>query len=260
MDGVGPIGHEGDRGGLASGAAFDGADACGPVERYVEGCMEGYMEGYVAPEMGLRSFDAFYRDRGKRAFDAAFAILALALLWPLIALLGALVALDGGKPFFGHVRVGRGGRTFRCLKLRTMVVDAEGELRRVLAEDPVRAAEWARSRKLARDPRVTRLGAFLRATSLDELPQFWNVLVGDMSLVGPRPVVRAELAAYGACERDYLSMRPGLSGPWQVGARNEAPFATRVRLDVDYARSHSLTGDLSIILRTLDVVLRRTGW
>lgn len=226
----------------------------------------------LAPVQGGRGTDAWRRESGergggrrsyetrwKRVFDATVAAGLLLLTLPLIGVLALLVATDGGRPVFAHPRVGRDGRLFPCVKLRTMVVDADARLARLLAEDPAAAEEWARDRKLRRDPRVTWIGRVLRCTSLDELPQLWNVLRGDMSLVGPRPVTPEEIVLYGPSARSYVRVRPGLTGPWQVSGRNEVSFAERVELDRAYADRPSFAGDVSILLRTVPAVLRVTG-
>ncbi len=200
-----------------------------------------------------------YARRWKRVFDIVLAVPLFVLLAPLMALLLAAVALDGANPLFGQERVGRGGRTFRCWKIRSMVPDAGARLARLLAEDPAAAAEWAEHQKLEHDPRITRIGGVLRRTSLDELPQLWNVIVGDMSLVGPRPVLEEELARYGARSSVYMSLSPGLTGPWQVTARNLVTYEERVRMDTSYARYHSLLGDLRLVLMTAVTVFQRTG-
>ncbi|MGM0585370.1 MAG: sugar transferase [Pseudomonadota bacterium] len=179
---------------------------------------------------------------------------------PVIAGLAAAVTLrEGGRPLFGHTRIGRGGRPFRCWKIRSMVPDAEARLARHLAENPGAAEEWRATRKLADDPRVTRFGEFLRRTSLDELPQIWNVLRGEMSFVGPRPVPADELKLYGAARAAYQAMRPGITGLWQVSGRNEVAYAERVQLDVNYLRRMSFWFDLKVILLTGGAVLRFTG-
>jgi lipopolysaccharide/colanic/teichoic acid biosynthesis glycosyltransferase len=171
-----------------------------------------------------------------------------------------LVRMDGGPAFYAHERVGRGGRLFGCLKFRSMVVDSERRLAELLARDPAARAEWEATRKLKRDPRVTWVGRFLRASSLDELPQLINVLRGDMSLVGPRPVICAELAAhYGAAAQHYLSVRPGLTGPWQISGRSDTTYAQRVALDVGYATRADLWTDVKILLRTPAAVILRRG-
>ena len=178
------------------------------------------------------SGNGVYGARWKRGFDLVAALGLLILFLPLITVLMVLAMADGGSPIFAHARVGLGGRTFRCFKIRTMVVDAEARLARVLAEDPAAAAEWAYGFKLRRDPRITALGRVLRRTSLDELPQLWNVVRGDMSLVGPRPVTVDEYRFYGPAADCYARMRPGLTGLWQIlGAqRGELRRACRVRL------------------------------
>jgi lipopolysaccharide/colanic/teichoic acid biosynthesis glycosyltransferase len=202
---------------------------------------------------------SFYVEFGKRAFDIVAGSLLLVLVLPLMAAMMAIVARDGGAPLFAHPRVGRGGRTFKCLKIRTMVLDAEARLQRMLQEDSELRAEWERDQKLADDPRVTRFGHFLRRTSLDELPQLINVVRGEMSLVGPRPVTAPEVDRYGAGAQAYLSVRPGLTGPWQVEGRNDIPFAERVLIDQAYARQISFLRDLRIVLLTTRVVLAAGG-
>lgn len=196
---------------------------------------------------------------GKRLVDVAGSAALLLLLAPLIAALVALVWLDGGRPLFTHRRIGRHGHPFGCLKIRTMRPDAEATLARLLCEDSGLAEEWRRDFKLERDPRVTPIGRLLRRTSLDELPQLWNVLRGDMSLVGPRPVTEDELARYGPHLAGYLSVRPGLTGPWQVSGRNALCWSRRASLDAEYARAPSLARDLALLLRTVGVVVAGTG-
>jgi exopolysaccharide production protein ExoY len=197
--------------------------------------------------------------RAKRLFDLAVTLMALPVTAVIIAMLYLLTRLDGGPGFFGHVRVGRHDQDFRCWKIRTMVPDAEAVLKTYLAQNPAAAEEWARDFKLTDDPRVTRLGRFLRASSLDELPQIWNVLRGEMSLVGPRPITRSEMARYAGREWCYLSVKPGITGMWQVSGRNDVSYDTRVQLDMQYLRAPSMRQDLGIILRTCAVVLTRTG-
>jgi len=169
------------------------------------------------------------------------------------------IGLSGGAPIFGHARIGRYGRTFACFKFRTMVADAEGVLRRLLESDASARAEWERSYKLKDDPRITPIGAFLRRTSLDELPQLWNVLKGDMSLVGPRPIIEAELERYGDQVDYYLETRPGITGLWQISGRNDTGYEDRVALDSWYVRNWSLWYDLVILVKTVRVVLGREG-
>ncbi|MEB3417447.1 sugar transferase [Salipiger manganoxidans] len=200
-----------------------------------------------------------YTRFGKRALDLTLAIAMLPLLLPVITVLWLLTRRDGGPGFFGHRRVGRNGKSFRCWKIRTMVVDAEAKLQQHLADNPEAAAEWARDHKLTNDPRITRIGNFLRRTSLDELPQIWNVLKGEMSFVGPRPVTRVEMKKYGFYRTAYLSMRPGITGLWQVSGRNDVSYDERVRMDVQYLSDASLANDLKLILGTGMAVLGSTG-
>lgn len=199
-------------------------------------------------------------ERWIRVVDVAVAGLGVLALAPLFALIAALVWMqDGGSPVFAHRRIGRNGRRFACFKFRTMVRDAESRLRAVLAADPEARAEWARDHKLRSDPRITGLGVFLRKYSLDELPQLLNVLAGEMSLVGPRPIVEAEIAKYGRRFKDYCTVKPGLTGLWQVSGRNDVSYRRRVAIDVVYARQKCLGLDLHIMVRTLPAVLARRG-
>lgn len=200
-----------------------------------------------------------YARFGKRAADIALALLALPFLVPVIAVLWVLTRRDGAPGFFGHERVGRDGKKFRCWKVRTMVPDAQSKLAIHLATNPDAAAEWARDFKLRDDPRITKLGAFLRRTSLDELPQIWNVLRGEMSFVGPRPVVEDELTRYGANRWAYLSMKPGITGLWQVSGRNDVSYDQRVSMDVSYMQRCSMLFDLWLIVRTAGAIFGATG-
>ncbi|GJD37511.1 UDP-glucose:undecaprenyl-phosphate glucose-1-phosphate transferase [Methylobacterium aerolatum] len=196
----------------------------------------------------------------KRAFDVAVALLCLILLSPLFALVAlAIWSVDGGSPFYRHARLGRGGRGFGCLKFRSMRTDGDEVLARHLALSPTARAEWARARKLKRDPRVTPIGHLLRKSSLDELPQLLNVLRGDMSLVGPRPIVEAEVERYGEVAGAYFAVRPGLTGAWQISGRSDTTYAERVRLDRHYVESRSFAGDLLIIVRTIPAVFLIKG-
>jgi exopolysaccharide production protein ExoY len=195
----------------------------------------------------------------KRLIDIIGASAALLFFLPVLLLVGWLIRQDGGPALFRHPRVGRGGKIFMCLKIRTMVIDAQQRLEAVLDKDPAARAEWERSQKLANDPRVTKLGHLLRITSFDELPQFINVLRGEMSLVGPRPVTETELERYGGNVGDYLSCRPGITGLWQVSGRSSTDYRRRVSLDSEYARTASLRLDVSIMLKTVRVILSRDG-
>jgi len=192
----------------------------------------------------------------KRLFDLGIVALTAPLWAPLLVLLAGLIRITSrGPAFYRHVRVGRGGRPIGCLKLRTMVRDADARLTALLESDPVLADEFALTHKLKDDPRVTRVGRFLRKTSLDELPQLVNVLRGEMSLVGPRPITKEEMRRYGQYMPIVLSARPGMTGLWQVSGRNDVSYATRVALDVQYTFGQSLGGDVTIMIRTVKRVL-----
>jgi len=196
----------------------------------------------------------------KRVADIVIAGIVLFVLSPLFVFTALLVRCSSPGPiFFGHERIGCGGRTFRCLKFRTMRRDAEQVLRSVLEADPALAREWNETRKLRNDLRITRIGRVLREYSLDELPQLINVMRGEMSLVGPRPVVSAELARYGHRAAHYLSARPGITGLWQVSGRSDTSYARRVALDTRYVREWSLANDLAILVRTIPAVLGSRG-
>ncbi len=196
----------------------------------------------------------------KRAFDVGLAGLAVVMLLPLLLGVALMVkASSRGPAFYGHTRVGLGGRRFRCWKFRTMVVDGDRVLEAHFRRHPQDRAVWLAERKLRDDPRVTPLGAVLRKLSVDELPQLLNILMGQMSVVGPRPVVAEELEQYGAVAGDYLRTRPGLTGLWQVSGRNDASYRKRVRLDRLYVRRWSMVLDLYIILRTVPAVLGARG-
>jgi lipopolysaccharide/colanic/teichoic acid biosynthesis glycosyltransferase len=191
----------------------------------------------------------------KRSGDIVFSLAVLSLGSPLFLLLALLVKLTSRGPvFYVQQRVGRDYRSFGCVKFRTMRRDADRVLGVLLAESPDLAEEFRNDFKLKNDPRITRLGKFLRRSSLDELPQFVNVLRGEMSVVGPRPIVSKELPRYGDAMNEVLAVRPGLTGLWQVSGRNNLSYGERVKLDVCYARSRSFRGDLAIILRTIGVV------
>lgn len=194
---------------------------------------------------------------GKRALDLLLVCLAMPVLVSLIGLLAIIVAMDGGNPFFLQRRVGRDGRVFRMIKLRTMVPDAERRLKDYLAGNPAARLEWDRFQKLSTDPRVTAIGQILRRTSLDELPQCLNVLAGDMSLVGPRPILTEQAMLYPG--QAYYRMRPGITGPWQVSDRNTVSFAERANYDMLYFRTQSFAVDLGYLFRTIGTVCRMSG-
>lgn len=195
----------------------------------------------------------------KRALDIAGTLVLAAVFAPLMLVIALLLRKEGGPVIYRHRRIGRAGRPFQCLKFRTMVPDADRVLRDLLAQDSKLQGEWLRNHKLRCDPRVTALGRFLRRTSLDELPQLWNVLRGEMSLVGPRPVVQQELLRYGRSIQVYLSSRPGITGLWQVQGRNDTHYRRRVAMDTYYVKRQSLLLDLYILVRTMRVVLGGRG-
>jgi undecaprenyl-phosphate galactose phosphotransferase len=195
----------------------------------------------------------------KAVMDVGLAALLLILMAPLFIMLTVACRRDGGPAIFAHRRVGVGGRSFPCLKFRTMVVNGAQVLEEALASDPALAEEWAATRKLTHDPRVTPIGRFLRKTSLDELPQLINVLIRQMSLVGPRPIVEAEIHLYGKDIAHYYATRPGLTGLWQVSGRSNTSYARRVELDVRYVTNWTIWHDLVVLLKTIPAVLRRDG-
>jgi lipopolysaccharide/colanic/teichoic acid biosynthesis glycosyltransferase len=196
----------------------------------------------------------------KRLIDICGASAALLLAGPLMLICILAIKLTSrGKALFAHQRLGFNGETFPCLKFRSMYPDAAERLEIILATDPAARAEWDENQKLARDPRVTPVGHFLRRTSLDELPQFINVLLGHMSLVGPRPIVRAEAPRYGANYADYTKARPGITGLWQVSGRSDTGYGERVQLDTAYVNEWTLAKDVKILFQTVNVVLRQKG-
>lgn len=221
----------------------------------------------MAPPYRARTRTHRFRTRKSRDASITYrfvnivvAAVMLLLLLPVLAVIAWMIwRVDGAPIVFGHYRVGRHGRLFRCLKFRTMVRDSETALAKLLAEDPEAREEWARERKLTDDPRVTGIGRFLRRTSLDELPQLFNVLIGDMNLVGPRPIVVQELQLYGDAKHHYLAVRPGLTGLWQVSGRSDTTYEERVELDRRYVEQRSLWMDLAVLWRTAGVVLRGSG-
>jgi lipopolysaccharide/colanic/teichoic acid biosynthesis glycosyltransferase len=219
-----------------------------------------YRSIMVSAPRGLRAI--WKRKSGylvaKRAIDFLISAALLAILAPAFVAISLIIKADGGPVFFKHRRIGLRNRPFDCIKFRTMQPDAEAGLQRILLENPQARAEWERSAKLREDPRVTRPGRFLRRWGLDEIPQLLNVLKGEMSLVGPRPVPEEELPRYGELMADYLSVRPGITGLWQVSG-GAIDYQDRVRIDSHYIRTAGLFGDLAILIRTPRALYRRVA-
>ena len=197
---------------------------------------------------------------GKRALDLIVSIVLMILLMPLLILIATSIKVsEGGPVFFTQMRIGKNGSRFRCVKFKTMVADAEQVLDAYLEQCSEARIEWMETQKLRNDPRVTPLGQFLRKSSLDELPQLFNVALGDMSLVGPRPIIEAEIPRYGDDIFAYISVRPGITGLWQVSGRSNCTYVERVKLDARYVSEWRLQNDILILLRTVPALLRRVG-
>lgn len=207
-----------------------------------------------------KTMHAFYGTFGKRAFDLALVVVLAPVAVLIVACVALYMQVTDGNPFYTQQRVGRNGRVFRIWKLRTMRQNADQVLKDMLAQDAGLRDEWNRTQKLKCDPRVTRLGTFLRKTSIDELPQLLNVAKGDMSMIGPRPMMVDQVALYGPDLPAYTSLRPGITGLWQVTERNNADFLRRAELDGVYARTLSFRTDLKIVVQTIKTILRSTGY
>lgn len=210
------------------------------------------------PSPVLTAKPQFYRNLGKRTLDLVLCVLIAPFALLLVGIFALLVIRDGGNAFYSQLRVGQGGRTYRMWKLRSMVPNADEMLEAHLAQNAAARAEWNNHQKLKTDPRITPLGSFLRRASIDELPQLLNVVKGDMSLVGPRPMMLSQQALYPG--QDYYDLRPGITGSWQVSDRNQSSFADRALFDTDYNRKVSLAEDLRILFATVRVVLKATGY
>ena len=196
----------------------------------------------------------------RRTLDISVALAGLAFLLPLLLVVAVLVKVqDGGPVFFAQPRLGRAGKMFNCWKFRTMVLDAQARLDELLANDLAARTEWQRDHKLKVDPRITGIGNFLRKSSIDEIPQLLNVLAGDMSIVGPRPIVRAEIPRYASRFDHYCRVKPGLTGLWQVSGRNNTTYRRRVAMDSLYVRRRTIMMDLYIIFATIPAVLQSRG-
>ncbi|MDJ0533817.1 MAG: sugar transferase [Xenococcaceae cyanobacterium MO_207.B15] len=203
--------------------------------------------------LSLKALDG---DVAKRLFDIVFSLLILIVFFPVYLVLAILIALSSPGPiFYVQQRIGQDFQPFNCIKFRTMVTNADEMLEAMMAESPQMRQEFRDNFKLKRDPRITKIGHFLRLTSLDEFPQFWNVLKGDMSVIGPRPLVPEELYKYGRHINTVLKIKPGITGLWQVSGRNDIPYPKRVKIDVYYATSHNWLLDLWIIIKTIGIVL-----
>lgn len=195
----------------------------------------------------------------KRILDVSLTLLLLPLILPIILIISLIIKLDSkGKVFFAHVRIGKNGTAFKCYKFRTMVSNAEAVLKDVLKDEKAKE-EWGKDFKLREDPRITRIGKFLRKSSLDELPQIFNVLQGNMSFVGPRPITSAEVAKYGNNFIYYKDVKPGITGLWQISGRNDIDYDKRVILDKQYSQSKSIREDIKIILKTIPVIFTKKG-
>lgn len=207
--------------------------------------------------LAVKPRDGIYSNGAKRVFDITLILLALPVVIPIILLLAILVKCDGGPSFYSQLRVGKNGHLYTMWKLRSMILSADAKLEAHLDSDPAARAEWDITQKLKSDPRITRIGRFLRKSSLDELPQLWNVLIGDMSLVGPRPMMPDQQAIYPG--KSYFYLRPGITGNWQVSQRNQSTFADRAIFDDQYSQDLSFAMDTKLLLATVVVVLNATG-
>ena len=195
----------------------------------------------------------------KIALDFFLALLGLIVALPFMAVIAICVCMDGGSAIYAHPRVGRNGKSFKCYKFRTMMVNSDQVLDDLLRRDPTAAAEWAETRKLKQDIRITPIGHFLRASSMDELPQLFNILRQEMSLVGPRPIVAQEIEKYGDHINCYYTTKPGLTGMWQISGRSDTTYAERVALDTWYVNNWSFRLDIGILSKTIPAVIKRSG-
>lgn len=222
--------------------------------------MESLIDGHIVTFSFRNNLAQWYNRFLKRAFDLLCTAVGIICISPLLAAIAAWIYMDSPGPvIFKHRRVGRGGKEFWCYKFRSMCVDADIKLQELLDTNPAARAEWEQEFKLKRDPRITKSGAFLRKTSLDELPQLLNVLKGDMSLVGPRPIIRDEIPRYGRFIDDFYMVRPGITGMWQTSGRNDVSYDERVQMDTWYVRNWNVWFDIVLIWRTIGVVLGKKG-
>jgi lipopolysaccharide/colanic/teichoic acid biosynthesis glycosyltransferase len=237
---------------------FDQGYGCQPSDR-ASGRFSGSASGVLgsAADRKGQFGRTIYINGLKRTFDVIVVLLAMPFVLPIILLFALAVMLDGSSPFFAQERVGRGGKVFRMWKLRSMIPNAQKALEAHLALNPAARREWDEYQKLSTDPRITPVGLFIRKTSIDELPQLFNVLFGDMSLVGPRPIMVEQIDIYPGSA--YYTLRPGVTGFWQVSKRNESTFADRAVFDAHYAQTQSFLVDLGVLFRTVSVVLKASG-
>jgi lipopolysaccharide/colanic/teichoic acid biosynthesis glycosyltransferase len=225
-----------------------------------EGLKNQLSTGHTYPSEESNSARFSAGNLAKRTFDIVAAAALILIFMPLFALISCGVIISSPGPvFYSQLRIGRAGKPFKFFKFRSMVINADAVLKQFLEGDATARDQWAKYQKLVRDPRVTNFGRFLRVSSLDELPQLWNVLLGDMSLVGPRPCMASQHSLYGPHWAAYCSVRPGITGLWQVSGRSKLTFSERVELDARYVESRSFGFDLKIMMRTIAVVLRAEG-
>lgn len=218
------------------------------------------IDGRIISISFRNNLSQWYNRAIKRIFDLVCTIIGIICLSPFFLAVALWIRLDSPGPIiFKHRRIGRNGKEFNCYKFRSMCVDADVKLKELLERDPEARKEWETEFKLKNDPRVTRSGAFLRKTSLDELPQLFNVLTGDMSLVGPRPIIRDEIKKYGAFIKDFYMVRPGVTGMWQTSGRSDTTYDERVQMDTWYVRNWNVWFDIVLIWRTIAVVLKHKG-
>lgn len=230
---------------------FDSQDAQIKIESGVQAATFGQV---LSPQYGRSIYDKGI----KRLLDVTLVLMGLIVVLPLVAIMALLVSLDGHAPFYTQMRVGRNGKVFRIIKMRTMVHNADALLKVHLSQNPALQAEWDATQKLKHDIRITPIGHFLRKTSMDELPQLINVLTGSMSLVGPRPMMVSQKSLYPG--QSYYRMRPGITGFWQISDRNDCRFQDRAKYDAKYEQSMSFITDAMVLAKTIKVVLRGTGY
>ncbi len=221
---------------------------------------ESLIDGHIVSFSFRNNLALWYNRAVKRVFDVVCTLIGIICLSPFFLAIALWIYKDSPGPIiFKHRRVGRNGKEFNCYKFRSMCVDADVKLKELLARDPEARKEWETEFKLKNDPRITKSGAFLRKTSLDELPQVFNVLKGEMSLVGPRPIIQAEVPKYGPYIKDFYMVRPGVTGMWQTGGRSDTTYEERVQMDTWYVRNWNVWFDIVLIWRTIAVVLKHKG-